>query len=689
MAEQMRQAGSAASAELKSGLAAAAQTAAQTRTQVETLNRELRQATGNIGGASGVRGALDAVMGPLRQMGLGFTAIGAAYKAWDIVKTTADIADQAQVLGISTDALQAYRGAAVSVGADTNFVDAAIQRFTRSIGENRKEFQELGISAFVLGKGPEAALPAVANALLQIADGSQRARIETQLFGRAGQEVEQVLRQWADPDIIAKMDEMGLVIDKALIARADKVDAAFSLFFTRMKVGLGEAILDWERLVRAIATFGASPALEDAARRIQQMIPKAPGASKDSPLRGNFPLPGDDAFLGDFRAPVGKFEAPDITVEFVSAKQQATELYSTWRAELQETELRLKMFGDSARSFELNFWREKLQQARGGGEEWKGIVAQINSQLYQIENARYQEEVRAAVDAEQKKQESLKRQLEAQRKHNEEMLTLVREQVRILSEEQKNREDMPRKEMEKAVDAVMKPWERAVRGIGSGFEDMFRGVLQGTQTFRQMMANMATNIALTFARMGIKILEDWALTQIKQMIVTQVTETGKTAAVATGETARVGIRTAAAIEGAAVEQATGAASVLASANKAAAGAFSAVAGIPYVGPFLAPVAAAAAFAGVMAFNIFSAEGGFDVPAGMSPVTQLHENEMVLPANIAEGIRDMTGSNGAARRGGAGRPVNFHIHAVDARSVLELFNQPQVLAGIKQKLETIS
>ena len=91
------------------------------------------------------------------------------------------------------------------------------------------------------------------------------------------------------------------------------------------------------------------------------------------------------------------------------------------------------------------------------------------------------------------------------------------------------------------------------------------------------------------------------------------------------------------------------------AAKAASGAYSALAGIPYVGPVLAPAAAATAFAAVMAFGsgIKSAAGGFDIPSGLNPVTQLHAEEMVLPADIANPLRDSLGGG----RGGGDVQIN--------------------------------
>lgn len=66
----------------------------------------------------------------------------------------------------------------------------------------------------------------------------------------------------------------------------------------------------------------------------------------------------------------------------------------------------------------------------------------------------------------------------------------------------------------------------------------------------------------------------------------------------------------------------------------------------YPGPkgiILAAIAfteAMAAVATIASQKMPSARKGFDIPAGVNPVTQLHEREMVLPADIAEPLRDM-------------------------------------------------
>jgi hypothetical protein len=53
----------------------------------------------------------------------------------------------------------------------------------------------------------------------------------------------------------------------------------------------------------------------------------------------------------------------------------------------------------------------------------------------------------------------------------------------------------------------------------------------------------------------------------------------------------------------------------------------------------------AAFSAIEAY----AQGGFDVPPGASPITQLHPSEMVLPANLAENVRNMTAAVAATLR----------------------------------------
>jgi hypothetical protein len=101
------------------------------------------------------------------------------------------------------------------------------------------------------------------------------------------------------------------------------------------------------------------------------------------------------------------------------------------------------------------------------------------------------------------------------------------------------------------------------------------------------------------------------------------------------------------IAGWAKERALTMAGIGADAAKAGSGAASSQASIPYVGPILAIAAMAAILAAVggMSSKVPSAAGGFDIPKGMNPLTQLHEREMVLPANLADTVRNMAAAGG--------------------------------------------
>jgi hypothetical protein len=72
----------------------------------------------------------------------------------------------------------------------------------------------------------------------------------------------------------------------------------------------------------------------------------------------------------------------------------------------------------------------------------------------------------------------------------------------------------------------------------------------------------------------------------------------------------------------------------------------------------------------------SAQGGWAVPS-LGPegvLAQLHSNEMVLPANISQGLQGMfaapTGGNGGGAGGG---PLVVNVSAIDSQDVKRFFH----------------
>lgn len=107
------------------------------------------------------------------------------------------------------------------------------------------------------------------------------------------------------------------------------------------------------------------------------------------------------------------------------------------------------------------------------------------------------------------------------------------------------------------------------------------------------------------------------------------------------------------------------ASIGANAAKAGSGAASSQASIPYIGPILALAAMATVFAAVsgMSAKVPSASRGFDIPSGLNPLTQLHEQEMVLPAHIANPLRESLAEGGGGVAGGGGRQAEGQIRGM--------------------------
>lgn len=116
--------------------------------------------------------------------------------------------------------------------------------------------------------------------------------------------------------------------------------------------------------------------------------------------------------------------------------------------------------------------------------------------------------------------------------------------------------------------------------------------------------------------------------------------------------------------------------------KAFSGAYNATVGIPIVGPFLAPVAGATAFAAVAAMEggvaMFSAAGGMDnVPYDNAPFL-LHKNEMVLPASLATPLRNMlssqSGSVSNISNTQSSGDTHIHVYPAPGDSIDELVSK---------------
>ena len=233
-------------------------------------------------------------------------------------------------------------------------------------------------------------------------------------------------------------------------------------------------------------------------------------------------------------------------------------------------------------------------------------------------------------------------------KLKQQMAELGQGHEREQTKNQGKRENQRRKDapnvMEMLQDGGKNVWEEAQQQMGQAFSAM----LSRTQNFRQAMNGF-------FKSMGQTFIQEMVTKPLAGMMQRMVQESAIYKMIfGTKES----LETAAASKTVATKTTETTAVVGSNAVQAASGAAASQAGIPYVGPILAVAAMAAMMAAVMGLmggggssttttttRIPSAAGGWDIPAGINPLTQLHENEMVLPAEHAQTIREMAGQSG--------------------------------------------
>lgn len=365
--------------------------------------------------------------------------------------------------------------------------------------------------------------------------------------------------------------------------------------------------------------------------------------------------------------------------------------------------------------YELAFWQQKLTTLKQGTTEYAQAYAQVATLSNQIERQKTQ----AAEQAAQQQRQIEQADIQSREQHELSILDLKKQEIATAAqlgqmgateelqqlaalEQQKYQIELAAMQQRRALasgdvlqvkqvnDQILalqdqhnkamaqlnqkaaldnqKMWQDRLRPISQAFQGVINGFIQGTQNWRQATAKVLESVAAEYIQKGIEIVVNHA-----------ANEAAKTTATATGAAARTTIEATAAAQSKATDAATGKSQIGTAAATGAAKAYQAIVGIPYVGPILAPIAAGVAFAGIEAFSasIASARGGWDRVPFDGAMTELHKDEMVLPANIANPMRQM------AKQGGqGGQPI--HIHATDPRSFKDYMrrNPAAIASAIK-------
>jgi phage-related minor tail protein len=199
-----------------------------------------------------------------------------------------------------------------------------------------------------------------------------------------------------------------------------------------------------------------------------------------------------------------------------------------------------------------------------------------------------------------------------------------------------------------------KEWQNHAKKIEGAMQSAVTAMLFQHQTLRQGVANIAMVIGEDFIQQAVmKPVDKWIEGEAQKIAASFSTQT-------TMQTQRAA--------DSAAEAARGAASVVRAAGVAGAMGTASFAGAPWPVDMGAPafgagMAAVAASYAPMA----SAAGGWERVPIDGAMTELHKDEMVLPAHVANPIRDMAKKGGNGGQGGD----HYHFNVMDMRSIADM------------------
>ena len=291
------------------------------------------------------------------------TAVAAALSATAMVNNLKnvtqkldDIGKTADQIGITTDALQELRTVAESSGVTQDELDKSIEKLGKGLAEAamglgtaKDGLKTLGLNAQdLIDMGLENALGAIATEVNKLPSPMEKTATATQLFGRSGAPMLNLLREGADG--MATMREearrLGVVINETLIRDAEAAQDELDLLSRVIDANMSSALIKLAPLLVAASSGIAS--LADIAGStfvaFQQLF------SSDM-------LPGTESRLfEDITKDIAKYEH---LIETASRKK--SELLEGAKGGNGQTDLSLLSDRDMGR---LNMYNEKMQEAR-------------------------------------------------------------------------------------------------------------------------------------------------------------------------------------------------------------------------------------------------------------------------------------------------------------------------------------
>ena len=641
--------------ELKAQLDQVAEKMLVAKQKTADLQAQLKEAQGAGTSFGQAVSDVNSILGPFGVALSGAAAIGFGRSA---LEYAADIEHMADVLGLSTDDLQAFHFAATESGVGVDQADMMIRRFMSNLGAAEagtgtasKALEKLGLDAKELAGDPAQALTKIAQGLLAIPDPAERARMETELFGRSGLDLNAMLEKLSGGFVKLTQDAQaaGLMLDPETTQAAEHTEIKLHELWDAMLGKGAQAILftvdHWAGLkdeLQAVAALsGEMPEWLTGATGKQDEMPWT------DPNRANASAQIDAEAQTTSRMLAIDHDYAQKYEDLKEKEAQAAERKAgrAIKAEQKAHDEFLKMLADEAAQTGSDAQRELDEMQRADVQNTNDYIEEANRRLSEA-ISHFAREYQAHEITAQEKRDQEVRLTETVRdetlKRLDAEIATLQKGTEIYREEMKKRADLAiqyDKDIQNANDQLTteetQKWQSAIAPINSAFQQM----LSGTRSFAQI----GWSLVQTFIMKMIESVENsviqWAIAEHTKTALTDVGNAERTAS-NVGAAATSNLADANAMKQ----------GVLGHAGSAAAAVWDDVAQIPVVGPILAPPAAAAAFAAVMAFgnDIPSFEvGAWEIKRNV--LANIHEGEMILPAGIASQVR--AGALGGGSMGG--------------------------------------
>jgi hypothetical protein len=360
---------------------------------------------------------------------------------------------------------------------------------------------------------------------------------------------------------------------------------------------------------------------------------------------------------------------------------------SAWRAELQEQLLAEQSFFGQSKAEELAFWQDKLALTEAGSNARLAVernIYELEKQLAvqaerdQLDQLKADQKVADAKFANYKAaiaDEAALGQISAteQVRQEQDLLDLkwsydqayyekkldaaqndVRTQQKIIEEQELAYEKYVGEVQAldtKLAEANKKAWDDLVAPVERAIDTSVTGIILGTTTVQKALANLAQSIIAEFVNSAVK----GVFGQIGNFFGASILAGGGGDQDFSGGLTDAGEEVAGGgLAGGTGLSLSGSGGILGSLFKGIGTLF----GFEHGG--IVP----------------SAQGGWAVPS-LGPggaLAQLHSNEMVLPANISQGLQNLIAAPNGANASGGGAPVvvNFGVSAMDSQDVARFF-----------------